>query len=385
MYIYSIFKSLAINDHFFIKYVNFIIACQNRVSDETYFESHHIIPKSIMPEYADLSIHTWNAIDLTAREHIIAHILLHFAFGGKLSVALHCMLGNFNSETNKLLNYRNATIFHKSRFLASARIESAKYKSEIRIGKSVYKDENGNKYFLDTNDSLIEELNLVGNNANIKFTDEQKENLKRSKDENRVVLLYFMTNIVKLSKKYNNIHLIEQYISQGWSFSKTEDDYIDNKNNADIKISESLKGRLYCYDENDNFLGRFYKDDEIWNNPNYKNYIKTEARVEQLKDFCEKAREFNTGTKVYNNGVIAIKFKDGDVIPEGFFKGALPRPSTQGRESKRKLVIEKSELIKAFDDLHTKGAVAKHFKISLPTLNRIMKVHDYTKTKKALN
>ena len=376
MYIYSNFKSLAINDHFFNKYVNFIIACQNRVSNETYFESHHIIPKSIMPEYANLSIHKWNAIDLTAREHIIAHILLHFAFGGKMSLALLCMLGNFNSTTNKLLNGREIKIFHKTKFLADARIKSNLYKSEIRQGKAVYKDKDNNKYLLDKNDNKIQELNLVGNNTNIKFTDDQIENLKRSKDENRVITLYFLTFVVKLSKKYNNIHLIEQYLSQGWSFSKTIDDYMDNKNNANKLISESLKDMQFCYDENDNYIGRYYKDDVIWKNPNYKTYLKTDARKEQLKDLCEKGKQFNIGTKVYNNEIIAIKLKDGDDIPNGFVKGGLPRQKTQGRVSKRKISIDKDLIIKAFDDLKAKVSVSKHFKISIPTLERIMKEHN---------
>ncbi len=372
MYIYSNFKSLAINDHFFIKYVNFIIACQNRVSNETYFESHHIIPKSIMPEYADLSIHKWNAIDLTAREHIIAHILLHFAFGGKMSVALYFMLDRFNSETNVLLVNRKISHFHKIKFLALARQSYREY----RNGKAIYKDKDNNKYLLDKNDNKIQELNLVGNNANIKFTDDQIENLKRGKDENRVVTLYFLTFVVKLSKKYNNIHLIEHYLSQGWSFSKTMDDYMDNKNSANKLISESLKDMQFCYDGNDNYIGRYHKDDVIWKNPNYKTYLKTDARKEQLKDLCEKGKQFNIGTKVYNNGTIAIKLKDGDNIPNGFVKGGLPRPKTQGRVSKRKISIDKDLIIKAFDDLKTKVAVSKHFKISIPTLERIMKEHN---------
>lgn len=367
MYIYSNFKALAINDHFFIKYVNFIIACQNRVSNETYLESHHIIPKSIMPEYADLSIHTWNAIDLTAREHIIAHILLHFAFGGKMSLALQFM---FNCNRYSDID------FSKTKYFALARINANQYRSEIRLGKCIYKDSFNNRYLLDTNDPNIKKLNLVGNKYGIKFTNKQIENLKRGKDENRVVTLYFLTFVVKLSKKYNNIHLIEHYLAQGWSFSKTMDDYMDNKNNADKRISDALKDMQFCYDENDNYIGRYHKHDTIWQTPNYKTYLKTEARKEQLKDLCEKGKQFNIGTKVYNNGIIAIKLKDGDDIPNGFVKGGLPRPKTQGKVSKRKISIDKDLIINAFDDLKTKVAVSKHFKVSIPTLEKIMKEHN---------
>lgn len=375
MNIYTKFKSLAKNEHYFNKYINFIIYCQNRKTNETFFEKHHILPRSIFPEYVDLKKHSWNSINLTPREHIISHILLHFAFGGKQSVALHCMLGNFNSDTNTMLKNRKVSNFHKIKFLADARKEASKYKSEIRIGKALYKDENNNKYLLDKNDSKIQELNLVGNNADIKFTDDQIENLKRGKDENRVVVLYFLTFVVKLSKKYNNIHLIEHYLSQGWNFSKSKDDYDINFLLGNKKISEKLKEKVPCY-KNGVYIGKFLKDDKIFKEKDISTYVFTDARKEQLKKRTELAKKANKGTKVYNNGIIAIKLKDGDDIPEGFVKGGLPRPKTQGKESKRKIIIDKDLIIKAFDDLKTKVAVSKHFKVSIPTLERIMKEHN---------
>ncbi len=39
----------------------------------TYFEKHHILPKSIFPEY---KTEKWNLVFLTAREHFIVHCLL---------------------------------------------------------------------------------------------------------------------------------------------------------------------------------------------------------------------------------------------------------------------------------------------------------------------
>lgn len=41
-----------------------------------YKEKHHILPKSLYPEFKDLKAFPWNRVDLTAREHYIAHRLL---------------------------------------------------------------------------------------------------------------------------------------------------------------------------------------------------------------------------------------------------------------------------------------------------------------------
>lgn len=41
-----------------------------------YYENHHILPKSIFPEYKDLKYNPWNGILLTAKEHFICHALI---------------------------------------------------------------------------------------------------------------------------------------------------------------------------------------------------------------------------------------------------------------------------------------------------------------------
>jgi len=45
-------------------------------SNYVYYEFHHILPKSIYTSSANLKIHTWNGVLLTAREHFICHVLL---------------------------------------------------------------------------------------------------------------------------------------------------------------------------------------------------------------------------------------------------------------------------------------------------------------------
>lgn len=41
-----------------------------------YYELHHILPRSVYPEFVNLKKYKWNGVLLTAREHFIAHKLL---------------------------------------------------------------------------------------------------------------------------------------------------------------------------------------------------------------------------------------------------------------------------------------------------------------------
>lgn len=41
-----------------------------------YYEAHHILPKSIYPEYKNFVNYPWNKVLLTAKEHFICHLLL---------------------------------------------------------------------------------------------------------------------------------------------------------------------------------------------------------------------------------------------------------------------------------------------------------------------
>ncbi len=48
-----------------------------------YYESHHIIPKSINPLFSDLKINPWNKVLLTPKEHFVCHLLLTKMLTGK--------------------------------------------------------------------------------------------------------------------------------------------------------------------------------------------------------------------------------------------------------------------------------------------------------------
>ncbi len=80
-----------------------------------YYEKHHIIPKSMAPEYANLSEHPWNGVLLTAKEHFISHRLLckittgddrKAALGAYNMVCFHTRRATLHNPTS--LQYRKA-------------------------------------------------------------------------------------------------------------------------------------------------------------------------------------------------------------------------------------------------------------------------------------
>ena len=75
-----------------------------------YYESHHIIPKSIKPEFKDLSVNAWNKVLLTPKEHFICHLLLTKMLTGidcqKMCYAFRAMC---NNQSNR----------HQTRFVSN--------------------------------------------------------------------------------------------------------------------------------------------------------------------------------------------------------------------------------------------------------------------------
>lgn len=78
------------------EYVNFIKDCK-KLELPDYFEKHHILPKSLFPQY---EFDPDNLISLSGANHFRAHVLLAAAFGGKMHLAVlwmkHCQNGDFN-------------------------------------------------------------------------------------------------------------------------------------------------------------------------------------------------------------------------------------------------------------------------------------------------
>lgn len=76
--------------HWLSRYAKFIASCARPAHGE-YFESHHICPSALFAEYRNFGTHAWNKVDLTGRQHFIAHWMLWKAYGGKMTYAFYMM------------------------------------------------------------------------------------------------------------------------------------------------------------------------------------------------------------------------------------------------------------------------------------------------------
>ena len=119
-----------------------------------YYENHHILPKSLFPEFKDLKENHWNGVLLTPKEHFICHFLimkhyklLNYKHGIiKMSYALRILQnGNkYNSkiyENIKLNLSRSKESNEKTSISLKGRKRPQKVKEAISKGQQTMSDE----------------------------------------------------------------------------------------------------------------------------------------------------------------------------------------------------------------------------------------------------
>lgn len=303
MNIQELLKTKPHNTHYLNRYYKFIRWCEytnKNMCSSVYVEGHHICPKAndLFPEYANITYNKWNYVYLTARQHILAHIILWKTYGGSQSSAADCMLGNFNSKTNKKLSMRVVPTATRIRYLAKLREAAARNRSQYTIGKSTYKDSDGNKFFLDINSPLIKEQNLVGNVSGRIHSEESKQAMRDTKYPNRKIILYFLNNEISVKQFSQEF---SDFISQGWSSTKSNDDYIYCKELGDQLNSKFWTGRARYATSDGIYHGAYLHTDKIIQELNLILY-RTEAQIEQNLSRTILATESRLGSNIYNNG-----------------------------------------------------------------------------------
>lgn len=125
-----------VNEHHWRRYLRFI---RSRGASEGYAERHHIYPRSLFPQLAD---DPSNILSLTAREHFIAHWMLHKAFGGKMTNAFMYMKSgvqprywNLNSRSYQILREEFGRIWSERKTGKKMSDEARRNMSLGRMGK----------------------------------------------------------------------------------------------------------------------------------------------------------------------------------------------------------------------------------------------------------
>jgi hypothetical protein len=318
--IYSILSSKPHNPHYLNRYWKFIQYCQKHnlsSIDNTPLEEHHVCPKAkdLFPEYSSFKKNEWNLITLTCRQHILAHVLLWKTYGGSQTFALDYMINRGNNSYGNPRSSRKTPPSIIIRY--SAKLKELSILEEK--GFATYKDSSGNKYYLHKNDPLIKEFKLVGNNKGMLHDENSKKKMSRAKFLNKKIKLYFLNCKISVKLFSDEFH---NYISQGWSTTKTEDDkkYISVLQSE--KVSKKLTGKVNYMTPDGIYFGKLLRTDPLIKELNLLPHL-TDKMINQRSSRSKLASAANTGSQIYNNGVKEKKFKDE--VPDGWVKGRLPR------------------------------------------------------------
>ena len=171
MNILAILQSKPHNSHYLNRYYKFIQLCQQQnVTIDV--EAHHICPKAkdLFPEYANGSIHSWNIVGLTYRQHLLAHWMLCKAYQGSQVYAFVGMCQQRSKRGNIRLK--------SSRAYEAAKNQANKMLKQQNKGFAIYVDKQGNKVRCQTTEPrvLLGELTSTSKGRKYKTRDKASRN-----------------------------------------------------------------------------------------------------------------------------------------------------------------------------------------------------------------
>lgn len=140
--------------------------------DYIYYENHHILPKSIFPEYKNLKDNPWNGVLLTYREHILCHYLIYKHYK---KLELKVEYSKMSYSLLYMLKLKNIKYF-KSRLYENMKI-NLKHSEETKkkIGKSNSISNKGKKHSEETKKKMSK--SMKGKNTGKECSEEKKQKL----------------------------------------------------------------------------------------------------------------------------------------------------------------------------------------------------------------
>lgn len=187
------FSCFDCNKHHLNRYLKFVeFVRQTPYPEDELTEEHHILPKSVFPEFENLRKYPWNSIRLSYRHHFIAHWILSNVFVSgiekrNMHLAFWCMC--FDSKER----------------ISSKIFERARKKMKEALKGRIMINKNGNiKYtHIDHLDFFIENGWILGRGTSIKIPDS-------------------WINDGKTNKRVFEEEL-QSYLDQGWIRGVTKD------------------------------------------------------------------------------------------------------------------------------------------------------------------
>lgn len=116
--------------HHLNEYIELIENALRNPTTEKYKENHHILPKSMFPEYASFKEHPWNKISLPAKQHYISHELLWQAFRNRSMAYAFWAMNIVSTKDQKRYMKISPELYEE------LRIERARFLSETNSGEN---------------------------------------------------------------------------------------------------------------------------------------------------------------------------------------------------------------------------------------------------------
>lgn len=102
------------------------------------FERHHVLPRSIFPEFSDLDAHPWNQKDLNPEDHLLAHYYLYRALplNACAAMAFRMMVGVYNFNRLRHSGFRPSLLQGMCEAYARAKAAGRPWSEEARARMS---------------------------------------------------------------------------------------------------------------------------------------------------------------------------------------------------------------------------------------------------------
>lgn len=204
-------------------YFDFMESRQNKIrskNDGVYYELHHILPKSIYPEYSKLP---GNLVLLTPKEHFIAHFLLTKIFTGENKYKMLCAFMRFCNGNKPNIRFQHSRLYEK------IRAEHIEFMKERFTGRKV-SDEVKLKISMKTKGKKVSEKTkeLLRQKALLQWGNQ--ENKKKHSDA--------MKNWVKNMSEETKEHWKKELSKPRGKYS---DERIKNAKEASMKAQATIK------------------------------------------------------------------------------------------------------------------------------------------------
>lgn len=306
---------------------------------EDNYEKHHILPKSLFPEYKKLKNNSWNCVKLPYMEHLESHRLLSiFIECYKLKFAYYSMINKFKNVYGNISDeeYKKARLYNKEHYTV--------------------KDKDGNFYFVHKDDPRVLSGELVHNTCGqIVVKDKNNKTYCVTKDDPRYIskeLVPMATGMVPVKNAKGEFFSVSKddprYLSGEFVYNVTGTVSVKDKdgNNLSVSIDDPryisgelthvLKNRITVIDENGNTQSVYNNDPRYLSGElkgvtvgkimakNTKTGRNEQADKDDPRFITGELVGISKGMKFCNNGEINKQFYP-DKIPEGWKLGRIKK------------------------------------------------------------